>query len=74
MHTYHKALVRVGTDEYRAVHVVVAVLRSCGVGSVGVGADLDFLCERITFEEERYEVFSLLRRELVRARFARLDC
>lgn len=57
-----------------AVYFILAVVRPCGVGSVGIFANLDFLGNRITTHEVCDEVFSLLRRELVRARFARSDC
>ena len=74
MHTDNKSLIGIGLYYDCPVHVVVAVFRSCGVGSLGVGTDLDFLGSRIAAHEVADEVFSLLRRELVRARFAWSDC
>lgn len=65
MHTDNKSLIGIGLYYDSPVHVVVAVFRPCGVGSLGVSADLDFLGERIAFEEECNEALSLLLREFV---------
>lgn len=56
-----------------AVYLILAVVRPRCIGAVAVCADLDFLGNRITAHEVADEVFSLLRRDFVRARLARLD-